>query len=100
MSIALIGHFRVPVDKLDEARPLMRKLVEATRQEVGCIQYNFAEDLLDPGLIRISEIWETRENLAGHVQSPHVQEWGGQRDGVGVHGRDIDILTVAASEKL
>ncbi len=100
MSVALIGHFRVPVDKLNEARPLMRKLVEATRQEPGCIQYNFAEDLLDPGLIRISEIWETRENLATHVASSHVQLWGGQRDGVGVHARDIDILTISASGKL
>ena len=53
--LVIVGTFRVPVDRLEEARPAMARVIAASRAEDGCDFYAFAEDLLEPGLIRVSE---------------------------------------------
>ena len=89
--ILVIGQFRLPAERMDEARPVMAKVMLATRAEAGCVQYNYAEDVLDPGLIRVSEVWESREQLAAHLQTPHMQTWVQERAGLGLSGRDITV---------
>ncbi|MBS0475072.1 MAG: antibiotic biosynthesis monooxygenase, partial [Proteobacteria bacterium] len=69
MSVAVIGQFRMPPEQMDAARAMMRKVMEASRAEAGCIEYNYAEDVLDPGLIRVSEVWESRDHLMAHAKS-------------------------------
>lgn len=100
MTVAVIGNFRIPADRMEEARPLMRKVMEATRAEEGCIQYNFAECVIDPGLIRVSELWETREQLAAHLKTPHMAVWAEERAGLGLTGRDISVHDISSSEQL
>jgi quinol monooxygenase YgiN len=91
MTVVVIGQFRFPPDRMGEALPAMRKVMEATRAEDGCIEYNYAEDVLDPGLIRVSEVWETREQLAAHLKTPHMAVWGEERMGLGLSGRAITV---------
>ena len=63
MVAVVIGQFRLPPERMDQARAAMRKVMEATRAEAGCIEYNYAEDVLDPGLIRVSEVWDSSAHL-------------------------------------
>ena len=100
MSVAVIGQFRMPPENMAAARPSMRKVMEATRAEAGCIQYNFAEDVLDPGLIRVSELWESREQLAAHLKTPHMAVWAEERAALGLSGRDIGVYAISGSETL
>lgn len=58
-----------------EVKPHLRKLVEATYRNDGCIAYDVAEDLFDSGLIRFSELWPDRESLARHLKAPHIEPW-------------------------
>ena len=67
--IVVVGQFRFPPERMEAARPVMRRVMEATRAEAGCIEYNYGEDVLDPGLIRVSEVWESRAHLAAHMQT-------------------------------
>jgi quinol monooxygenase YgiN len=90
--IVVIGQFRMPVENMEAARPLMAKVMLATRAEAGCIEYNYAEDLLDPGLIRVSEVWETREQLTAHLKTPHMAVWGEERTAFGLSGRAITVF--------
>ena len=69
MAVVVVGQFRLPPERMDEARGAMRKVMEATRAEDGCIEYNYAEDVLDPGLIRVSEVWQTRKQLGAPYAS-------------------------------
>lgn len=100
MAIVVVGQFRLPAERMDEARPLMRKVMEATRAEAGCIEYNYAEDVLDPGLIRVSEVWETREQLGAHLKTPHMATWGEERTGLGLTGRAITVFEADAGTTL
>ena len=91
MPVIVIGQFRIPAQRMPEARPLMAKVMQATRAEDGCIEYNYAEDVLDPGLIRVSEVWASRPHLDAHFKTPHMAVWAQERAELGLTGRDIKI---------
>lgn len=74
-TVVVFGVLRFPPERMSEVRAHLRTLVEATRWTDGCIAYDVAEDLFDPGLIRFSELWPDHESLARHLQAPHIEPW-------------------------
>ena len=98
--IAVLGSFRFPVEALDEARPLMRAVIEATLAETGCRGYSYAEDVAEPGLFRVLEQWDSREALAAHFQTPHMKAWAEQRAALGFFDRRITAHELGAGETL
>jgi len=98
LVIAVFGRFRLTPDALQELRPAMARVIIASRAEAGCIAYDRAEDVLEPGLIRVSELWESREALAAHAIAPHLGEWTRLREERGMTGRQIDVYEVRGPE--
>ncbi len=97
--IAVLGTFRLPTDKLQHARPLMRAVIEATLAEPGCRDYSYAEDVAAPGLFRVMELWDGREALSAHFASPHMQQWVQERAALGFYGRDIRVHELGPGEE-
>lgn len=64
--LLIVGTIRLPPENLDAARPVMRRMVEASRAEPGCLDYGYAEDVLDPGLIHVKELWTDQAALDRH----------------------------------
>jgi quinol monooxygenase YgiN len=98
--IAVLGSFRFPAEALDQARLLMRAVIEATLAEPGCRAYSYAEDVAEPGLFRVTELWDDREALAAHFQTPHMKAWVEQRAALGFFDRDISLYEIGAVEKI
>lgn len=98
--IVVVGTFRLPVDKLADAREAMVRVTTATRAEAGCLAYAYAEDLLEPGLIRVSEAWTTREALALHFEQPHMIAWKQERIAFGLTDRAMKAYEVSSEEEL
>ena len=67
----------------------MRRVIEATRKEDGCLAYAYGEDVLEPGLVRISERWLNWQSLEAHGKSPHVAAWREALKQTGVIHRDV-----------
>ncbi|TIW52663.1 MAG: antibiotic biosynthesis monooxygenase, partial [Mesorhizobium sp.] len=68
--LVIIGTIRLPAHRLDEARPAMEKMVSASHAEPGCLEYSYAQDILDAGLIRVTEVWNDRAALEAHFRTP------------------------------
>lgn len=98
--IIVTGQFRMPRDTLDQARAAMATVIAATRAEQGCLGYAYAEDVLEPGLFRITEQWEDREALTAHFHQPHMVEWQAARAALGFSDRAVTVHEVASSEVL
>src|SRR5258705_5187447 len=60
-------HAEIP--RRDEVRELMRSTQERSRQEPGCLYYEFAETLDDPGHFLIVQRWRDQEVLDEHYRS-------------------------------
>ena len=73
--LVIIGTIRLPADRLDEARPAMQRMISGSRAEPGCLDYSYAQDVLDAGLIHVTEVWSDREALDAHFRSSHIADW-------------------------
>jgi quinol monooxygenase YgiN len=74
-KVAVFGILRFPPERIAEIRPHLRKFVEATNENDGCIAYDIGEDPDDPGVVRFAELWPDHESLARHLHAPHIEPW-------------------------
>lgn len=98
--IVLTGTVRIPADKLDAARPLMKAVIEATRKEDGCLFYSFGEDVVQPGLIVIAEAWRDEACLGAHLASAHFAAWRDAGAALGVADRRLTVYEAVSSKPL
>ncbi|MFT4026687.1 MAG: putative quinol monooxygenase [Novosphingobium sp.] len=98
--ILVVGTFRLQPENLAAGREALLRVIAATRAEPGCLDYAYAEDVAEPGLIRVSEKWESREALAAHFETAHMKQWQQERIGLGMSDRDMAAYTIAATEAL
>lgn len=87
--LLIIGTIRFPPEKLVEARPAMERMIAASRAERGCLGYAYAEDILEPGLIRVSEAWQDEDCFADHAASDHLQRWRADCAALGAFDRKL-----------
>ncbi|WP_095012979.1 putative quinol monooxygenase [Tsuneonella mangrovi] len=89
--ILIMGTVRIPEDKYEQGLPAMKKMISATLKEDGCIRYGFARDILDPGLIHISEAWRDSDAVKAHGKSAHMAEWRAAAGDLGLSDRDLKL---------
>lgn len=92
--LLIVGTVRLPPENLSAARPAMKSMVDASRAETGCIDYGYAEDVLDPGLIHVRELWSDQAALNRHFVSDHIAEWRAAWPGLGIGDRDLRVYEV------
>lgn len=85
---------------MPEVLPHLRALVEATRRNDGCIAYDVAEDPLDPGLVRFSELWPDHDSLEKHLKAPHIEPWRAAARRCGLMERKFTAYDVAGSREV
>jgi quinol monooxygenase YgiN len=99
-QVAVLGTFRFPPEKIAEALPHLKALVDATRRLDGCIAYDIAVDAFDPGLIRMSELWPDHASLQKHLQAPHIDSWRKAAVEYGMIDREFMVYDVANAKAL
>jgi quinol monooxygenase YgiN len=98
MALLIIGSVRVAPDNGAEARKAMAAMIAASRGEEGCLHYAYAEDVAEPGLIRVSELWRDRDALASHIASDHLAAWRAAWPRLGLSDRDLLLYEVGDPE--
>lgn len=87
--IVVLGSFRIPPSMVDVIRPAMEAMVNGSRGEEGCIEYAYALDVFDPGLVRVIEKWRDRPALEAHLRTVHIAEWRAQCSSLAVSEREL-----------
>ena len=67
------GSFLFKQDTLEQAKSIMRKIVEVGRTEPGIVRYTFYPDPDDPLRYFLFEEWETKELHDDHFESGFMQ---------------------------
>ena len=52
----------------------IKKIVEPTKEEKGCLKYSIQRSLEDSGLFTTIEEWDSKESADKHMNTPHIQE--------------------------
>ncbi|MCV5640294.1 antibiotic biosynthesis monooxygenase, partial [Escherichia coli] len=73
--IHLVAEVKAYPDRKDQVANLLSGLLEPTRKEEGCCQYELYLDEKVDGLFMFQEIWASQEALDKHLQSPHMAKF-------------------------
>ncbi|HUB52497.1 MAG TPA: putative quinol monooxygenase [Terracidiphilus sp.] len=98
--LLIVGTVKLPAGQLNGARPAMARMIEASRAEAGCLEYSYAEDVVEPGLIHVKERWADREALDRHFKSVHIAEWRAQWPSLGIADRKLVLYEVGEPQPL
>jgi quinol monooxygenase YgiN len=98
--ILVIGTVRLPPANILKAHPAMKTMIAASRAEDGCLDYAYSGDLVEPGLIRVTEVWRDREALAAHFQTQHMAAWRAVFAELGITERRLALYEAGEPEPI
>jgi quinol monooxygenase YgiN len=98
--LIVAGTVRAPPGNIDAFRPHMAAMMAASQAEEGCLDYTYAEDVAEPGLIHVFERWTSQDALDAHFQTPHMAAWRAAWPGFGVSDRKLFAYEVASERAL
>ena len=98
--ILVIGRVRCEEPNRDALVEALKRMQDESRKEDGCILYAFAEDVLDPGLVRIVERWRDWPSLEAHGKAPHLDAWRKKVAEAGVLDREVIAHSTSESRTL
>lgn len=98
--LIVTGSFRLPQERIEAARQPIRAVIETTRREEGNVVYAYAQDVLDPTLFRITEIWRDRSASERHLTAAHLGAFLGAMMELGVSDIELTEHIVTSSVQL
>ncbi len=73
--VTVIASMQAAPGRADALREALTALVEPTRQEDGCVNYDLHESISQPGHFFFYENWESAAQLDAHGGSRHIQDF-------------------------
>jgi quinol monooxygenase YgiN len=73
MSVSLLASLHCKKDAEGAVDTELKKLVDASKQEHGCIAYELYQYKDEPTRYVIEEEWENEDVLALHMDTPHYK---------------------------
>jgi quinol monooxygenase YgiN len=80
-NLTIVANIHAKADKIELVKVELQKLVEITRTEDGCIQYDLHRDNEDPAHFMFYENWESRDLWQTHMNAPHLAAYVAATDG-------------------
>lgn len=72
-QVTLVVKVVAKKDSVEELKRELLKMVEPTRREEGCMEYNLHQDNENPAVFFFYENWKSEEALEQHIAMPHFQ---------------------------
>ncbi|MEM6535923.1 MAG: putative quinol monooxygenase [Pseudomonadota bacterium] len=80
-KLTITGNILAKADKVELVKSELVKLIETTRGEEGCLQYDLHQDNENPAYFMFYENWESRELWQTHMSAPHLAAYMSATDG-------------------
>ncbi|WP_419779768.1 putative quinol monooxygenase [Maridesulfovibrio sp.] len=77
----VIARIEARKESIELVKAELLKLIEPTRKEEGCIQYDLHQDKERPEVFFFYENWVSRELLQTHLANTHIAEYARAVDG-------------------
>lgn len=74
-KIVLIARLKVKADKIEQARSAALAIVEPSRKEAGCINYDIHQSIEDETVFFWHETWAYKAAIDEHFATPFFQDF-------------------------
>ncbi|WP_370277907.1 putative quinol monooxygenase [Pontibacterium sp.] len=79
--LTIVARIEAKPDQIELVKSELTKLIEPTRAEAGCIQYDLHQDNNQPEVFLFFENWETRELWQAHMENDHLKAYMAATEG-------------------
>ena len=73
--LTIVANIKASADKVDLVKAELLKLIDITRSEEGCINYDLHQDNDNPAHFMFYENWKTRELWQTHMANQHLADY-------------------------
>lgn len=80
-KLTIIARILAKEEKRELVKSELLKLIDVTRAEEGCINYDLHQDNENPNLFLFHENWENKEFWQKHMGNAHLSEYLKATDG-------------------
>lgn len=79
--LTIVANIKAHPNKIDLVKSELLKLIETTRAEKGCINYDLHQDNENPAYFMFYENWESRNLWQTHMNAPHLAAYMAATEG-------------------
>jgi quinol monooxygenase YgiN len=80
-KLTIVANIKANADKIELVKAELLKLIDITRAEEGCINYDLHQDNENPAHFVFYENWESRELWQTHMGNTHLAEYMAATEG-------------------
>lgn len=80
-KLTIVAQIWAKEEKRDLVKSELLKLIDITKAEEGCIDYDLHQDNENPNLFLFYENWESRDLWQKHMENTHLAEYMKATDG-------------------
>lgn len=97
-EIVLFARLQVKKEFVEQAKQAALDIIEESRAEEGCINYDFHQSIDDENLFMWHETWRDMNAIIAHGQSSHLKRFSRAIENIAETPLEV-ILTKAADNK-
>jgi quinol monooxygenase YgiN len=94
-DLVIVARFNAKPEKAEALEAALLALVEPSRADAGCLQYDLHRSRTEPGVFLFYERWESRDLWQAHMKAPHLTAFEKASEGL---VEDAEILEMEAVE--
>ena len=80
-KLTIVANITAHPDKIELVKSELLKLIDITRAESGCINYDLHQDNENPAHFMFYENWESRDLWQTHMGAPHLAAYMAATEG-------------------
>lgn len=92
-KLTIVANIIAKADKIELVKNELLKLIEITRREEGCINYDLHQDNENTAHFMFYENWQSRELWQAHMENQHLKDYLAATDGA-VENFTLNEMTV------
>lgn len=74
-KLTIVANIIAKADQVELVKAELLKLIDVTRAEEGCINYDLHQDNENPAHFTFYENWESRELWRNHMDNTHLAQY-------------------------
>lgn len=99
MKITKAVTFVAKEEKVAKLKALLTTMIDASRNETGCLLYNIYQREDDPKTFVVIETWANEEALEGHKHSAHYLHYKANYEAVTADKHSLNLLALGDEEE-
>lgn len=80
-KLTIVANITAKADQINLVKAELQKLIDVTRAEEGCLQYDLHQDNENPARFLFFENWASRELWQVHMGGQHLKDYLAAVDG-------------------